>query len=179
MKKLKQTLHFILAMGGYVVTSIVLEHTLYTSIQLSQSSTPIKPSPINIPDVPRPQQPTSRPIYYSVTRSTTKRPKQKPTVRPRPTTTTVGFSNGIKHNIFFNLSQHSDCGRTAQDSDINPLISKGWKISRGQWPWLAAIFLVKIEFEFQCAGTILTNKHVITGALKISLRYRPVSPCTG
>jgi len=152
---------------GYVVTSIVLEHTLYTN---TQSSSPNKSPSMKFPDVSEPQQP-NRLVYRLVTRSTTtQRPKQKPTIS-RPITTTIGFSNEIKHNLFFNLSERNDCGRIAQDSDINPLISKGMKISRGQWPWLAAIFLVKIKFEFQCAGTILTNKHIITGALKISLRY--------
>lgn len=37
----------------------------------------------------------------------------------------------------------------------------------GPWPWLVAIFVVRIKFEFQCAGSILTNKHIITGFKKL------------
>lgn len=147
---------------GHIVTSIVLEHTLYPSnIPLSQRP---NESPMNFrPDFLWP--PTTRPAVNPIptTRPTsTQRPKKKPTAS-RPTTT-VGLSEGIGNNVFLNPTQRNDCGRTAQSSNINPLISKGERISPGQWPWLVAIFLVKIEFEFQCAGSILTNRHVTTAA---------------
>lgn len=65
------------------------------------------------------------------------------------------------------FSENNDnCGRNININEINPLISKGMKTSPGQWPWLVALFVVKIEFEFQCAGSLVTNRHVITGALK-------------
>ncbi|EZA54024.1 hypothetical protein DMN91_000272 [Ooceraea biroi] len=149
---------------GHIVTSIMLEHNLYPpNIPLSQSSIP-NASPMFPfrPDIFW-QQPTIGPVYSTSNRPTVQRPitqrpitiqrpKKKPAT-PRPTTT-VGLSDG----------QRNECGRTAQTSDINLLISKGVKTSPGQWPWLVAIFLVKIEFEFQCAGSILTNRHVITAA---------------
>ena len=62
-----------------------------------------------------------------------------------------------------NNNQQSDleCGRSS--NKINPLIVSGEKTYRGQWPWLAAIFVVKLVFEFQCAGTLISNNHIITG----------------
>lgn len=54
------------------------------------------------------------------------------------------------------------CGR-ANPRGVNYLIANGQRTSPGQWPWLAAIFLTKIEYEFQCAGSLVTEKHVITG----------------
>jgi len=33
----------------------------------------------------------------------------------------------------------------------------------GQWPWLVALFAMRPNYEFKCAGSILTNKHIITG----------------
>lgn len=168
----KCLLYFILA-TGHIVTSIVLEHTLYPSnIPLSQRP---NESPMNFrPDFLWP--PTTRPAVNPIptTRPTsTQRPKKKPTAS-RPTTT-VGLSEGIGNNVFLNPTQRNDCGRTAQSSNINPLISKGERISPGQWPWLVAIFLVKIEFEFQCAGSILTNRHVTTGVFEISLPRGKIS----
>lgn len=54
------------------------------------------------------------------------------------------------------------CGRSSIEP-VNPLIAGGEKASPGQWPWVAAIFLVKLKFEFQCAGTLISNTHIITG----------------
>lgn len=54
------------------------------------------------------------------------------------------------------------CGRSSIEP-VNPLIARGEKASPGQWPWVVAIFLVKLEFEFQCAGTLISNTHIITG----------------
>ncbi|EFN68362.1 Serine protease gd [Camponotus floridanus] len=123
--------------------------------------------PIYQPITQRPiYQPTTtqRPIYQS---TTTRRTTKKPTViTQRPT-----FSDQINNNPFLRpppvqQSYIYECGISNQPitNNINPLISKGMKTSPGQWPWLVALFLVKIKFEFQCAGSILTQKHVITAA---------------
>ncbi|KAK0162657.1 hypothetical protein PV327_006417 [Microctonus hyperodae] len=47
---------------------------------------------------------------------------------------------------------------------INLSIGNGEKISPGQWPWLVAIFVIKKIFEFQCAGSLITDRHVLTVA---------------
>ncbi|CAL7944455.1 unnamed protein product [Xylocopa violacea] len=62
--------------------------------------------------------------------------------------------------ISLNQPNNLDCGRglpiapVAGDSEVSP----------GQWPWVVAIFIVKREFVFQCTGTLVTNKHVISAA---------------
>ncbi|XP_012221794.1 serine protease gd-like isoform X2 [Linepithema humile] len=133
---------------GRVVTSIVLEHTLYPPnvVPLSQNSYPIHAT-----------RPTNRP--------TTQRPKKKPTtIHP---ITTIDLSEGINNNMFLNSAQQNAnnvCGVSTHTNDINLLISKGVETSPGQWPWLVAIFIVKLEFKFQCAGSLVTNKHIITAA---------------
>lgn len=159
------------------MTSIMLEHTLYPPnvLPLSQSSDP-NGSPQQNPPAPLPVYTTSRPpnrpviIQRPPNRPVTTRPKKKP-IASRPTTVTL--SDGISNNPFLNppflnppvqQNNNNECGISTHTNNINLLISKGMKTSPGQWPWLAALFIVKLKFEFQCAGSILTNKHVITGA---------------
>jgi len=117
---------------------------------------------------------TKRPIYQP---TTTQRPIYQSTTTPRRTTkkSTVTtqrptFSDEINNNPFLKpppvqQSYIYECGISNQPitNNINPLISMGMKTSPGQWPWLVALFLVRTTFEFQCAGSILTQKHVITG----------------
>lgn len=81
-----------------------------------------------------------------VTQATTK-PTIKPTIKPTTIDTTI------------------ECGRRANiNMDIVvPLISIGEETSPGDWPWLAAIFVVTVKYDFQCAGSLVTNRHVITG----------------
>ncbi|XP_014473476.1 PREDICTED: serine protease gd-like isoform X2 [Dinoponera quadriceps] len=173
---------------GPVVTSIVLEHTLYPPqmVPLSQ----------NTPSYVRPSQNTYHPVYIHLPEVQTMRPfftiptiqpsrrptesKKKP-LTPRPVTTErIDLSDEIDKNIFLNPNipqsrpqlqsqpqpsqNNGDCGRSVNTNEINPLISKGMSISPGQWPWLVALFLVKIDFEFQCAGSLVTKRHVITAA---------------
>ncbi|XP_029163174.1 serine protease gd-like isoform X2 [Nylanderia fulva] len=63
-----------------------------------------------------------------------------------------------------NNNNNNECGISTNTSNVNLLIAKGMKTTPGQWPWLVALFVVKISYEFQCAGSILTNKHIITAA---------------
>lgn len=172
------------------MTSIILEHTLYPPnvLPLSQSSYPNGSPQQNLPPPPSiytTSRPSNRPviIQHPPNQPVTTRPKKKPTTtrppnqpvttRPKkkPTTshpTTVTLSDGIHNNPFLNppvqQNNNNECGISTQTNNINLLISKGMKTSPGQWPWLVALFIVKLKFEFQCAGSILTNKHVITGA---------------
>ncbi|XP_039301700.1 serine protease gd [Solenopsis invicta] len=53
------------------------------------------------------------------------------------------------------------------------------RVRRGEWPWLAAIFVANRigSIQFQCGGSVLTTKHVITGTLKNrrkTIRYEKV-----
>lgn len=117
----------------------MLNHTLFPPHVLSVGTQPatginLTPSTIDRPEFP---------FIYS------------------PLQTELNVSNVRPTPVNNNRQSDLTCGRSS--NKINPLIVSGEKTYHGQWPWLAAIFLVKLEFEFQCAGTLVSNNHVITG----------------
>ncbi|XP_076749394.1 serine protease gd [Xylocopa sonorina] len=77
-----------------------------------------------------------------------------PPTTPKPVTTTAKTS--VQTN-------YRECGRINVDR-VNPLVAGGSIALPGQWPWLVAIFIVRFEFEYRCAGSLVTNRHVITAA---------------
>lgn len=101
---------------------------------------------------------------------------------PDPSSTTL--SKGIENNPFLSQLQAQNPTQvitTAVNDNIkcgvpsisytdtpNPLVVNGEKTRPGEWPWLVALFAaIRIEkFQFQCGGSILTTKHIITGTLK-------------
>lgn len=177
--KFKNLIHIIYfvhlsAASGRIVTSIVLEHTLFPPriltiptnqennldaqpnfndfIQFDQISfSPFIPeTPSRLPTLPPPP------------------PLLSPSPSPRPSSRHPPLLSSIPSKVLSEkkpLNNNDDeCGRVnIQNSNINPLIAKGVKTSPGQWPWLVAIFVVKIQFEFHCTGTLVTNKHIVTG----------------
>ncbi|XP_046682180.1 serine protease gd-like isoform X2 [Homalodisca vitripennis] len=45
----------------------------------------------------------------------------------------------------------------------NPLVLGGRLIKRGEWPWLAAVFVVNsLGLEFHCSGSIITRSYILT-----------------
>ncbi|KAK2580271.1 hypothetical protein KPH14_012519 [Odynerus spinipes] len=151
--------------SGRVVTSIFLEHTLFPPGILPTSGSQgnsVETRP-NFDEFVPPVQ-DQRPNVITIPLPTQTRPN--PSLPSKMTTEKPFFSN--KDNTFdtFESSNYSDCGRSSNNNNgtINLLIARGMKTSPGQWPWLVAIFIVKIEFEFQCAGSLVTNKHIITAA---------------
>jgi len=66
---------------------------------------------------------------------------------------------------------NNECGIRNTDHK-NLLISNGVRTMRGQWPWLVALFAMRLNYKFKCAGSILTTKHIITGKKsKKNIRY--------
>ncbi|KOC62369.1 Serine protease gd [Habropoda laboriosa] len=135
--------------NGPIVTSIVLNHTLYPPGALPGLETEVNtianyPTVENLP--PQRPQPTKSqdPIYPNFPPVTIPIPTQRPRTN--------------------NEQDNQTCGRPTATSKINLLVVRGEKTSHGQWPWLAAIFIVKKNFEYQCAGTLVSNIHVITAA---------------
>ena len=117
----------------------MLNHTLYPPHALSVGTQPaINTNPIPL-IIGRPEFP----FIYS------------------PLETQLNVSNVRPAPANNNRQSDLTCGQSS--NKINPLIVSGEKTYRGQWPWLAAIFLIKLEFEFQCAGSLISNNHVITG----------------
>lgn len=70
-------------------------------------------------------------------------------------------------NINNTNNNNDDCGITLYYSDgTNSVMPTGEKTFPGQWPWIVAFYLLIIDErvnEFQCSGTLLTTKHIITG----------------
>lgn len=65
--------------------------------------------------------------------------------------------------------KHDDevCG---QQFVLAGLIAGGNKTVRGEWPWLVALEL-KPDGMFFCAGTLISEKHVLSGELCNFCRY--------
>lgn len=65
---------------------------------------------------------------------------------------------------------NNECGVTSYYTDnINSQIANGEETLPGQWPWLVALFILipdELVNRFQCSGSILTTKHIITGMLR-------------
>jgi len=63
-------------------------------------------------------------------------------------------------------NNNHECGISSRTGNTNLLIANGQKTSPGEWPWLAVLFVVKNDgYKFLCGGSILTNKHILTGIL--------------
>lgn len=53
------------------------------------------------------------------------------------------------------------CGRSTV---ANSLVVHGEPVSRGAYPWLVAMFWLKnLGPEFRCSGSLVSDRHVITG----------------
>jgi len=76
----------------------------------------------------------------------------------------ITMINNIDNNIIINNddNKNNECGISNTDYK-NLLISNGVEIMPGQWPWLVTFFVVMQKYDFKCAGSILTTKHIITG----------------
>lgn len=65
------------------------------------------------------------------------------------------------------------CGTRHAESEITPLIFGGEETQRGDWPWIVAIYLNKaIGLSFNCGGTLISSKTVITAAHCINTSTR-------
>ncbi|XP_078044399.1 venom prothrombin activator trocarin-D [Augochlora pura] len=156
---------------GQLVTSIVLNHTLYPPgvPLLNVDERNIGPGFANVADSPSqvlsPDTDTSSrdpvPVFPNVQTPPPPRPTPTP-LRPTPTPKPSSPIQPVPHVVDFVTQQ--ECGRF-NASGINFLIAGGEKINRGEYPWLAAIFLVLVpRYKFHCAGSLVTPNHVITAA---------------
>ncbi|XP_034183839.2 serine protease gd isoform X1 [Osmia lignaria lignaria] len=163
---------------GPIVTSIVLNHTLYPPgvLPLSEDQGNMIPNYPKIDNVSQnyPKVNNVSSDYPKVDNIPPNYPKidtsPSPPVSPEtpifepflPPNTVV--PNGTPKPPPSNGNNNFECGRSSNTIKINPLVAGGVKASPGHWPWLVAIFIVKFDFMFQCAGTLVTNTHIITAA---------------
>nr|CAD7402977.1 unnamed protein product [Timema cristinae] len=67
-------------------------------------------------------------------------------------------------------NQFKKCGFV--DVQPTPLITKGQKTSRGQWPWHTALYQSKgIDLSYICGGSLISSKAVITGLRSVQLEW--------
>ncbi|XP_012282756.1 serine protease gd [Orussus abietinus] len=166
------------AMGPFV-TSIVLEHTLFPPEVIHLSEGPLKPGswgdyfgghpeavntevettsleplPSRVESLPSSLEPKPMPMEPSSMPNSMLKPEPGAMLNPRPQ---------LETSPFFYPEIDETCGRPRSDN-VNLLIAKGERTRPGQWPWLVGIFFVKLKFEFQCAGSLISNRHVLTAA---------------
>ncbi|XP_033299819.1 proclotting enzyme-like isoform X1 [Bombus bifarius] len=132
--------------SGPIVTSIVLNHTLYPPANVL-SKQPEFNNNNNWNGM--------RNIYPPPSMIDRREPSQPPQIGSNVPNIKLVPPNNEQINLA--------CGRSSIEP-VNPLIARGEKASPGQWPWVVAIFLVKLKFEFQCSGTLISNTHIITAA---------------
>ncbi|CAG9862269.1 unnamed protein product [Phyllotreta striolata] len=114
-----------------------------------------------------------------------------PTVQPVPQQTTppppgvgVGspdLSFGDDFELVSKGSEQSTrpyddvCGRSTPKTI--PLIFNGHEVPKGAYPWLVAIFAVKPNgLNYKCAGSLISNRHVVTAAHCVQTSTRRVRP---
>ncbi|XP_043267089.1 serine protease gd-like isoform X2 [Venturia canescens] len=145
---------------GPIVTTIYLEHTLYPPGVIALSDDEPTSKDPDFLDIP-PNRP-------GINFSPDPTEQSSPDTFLSPDGNDPTFLNVEKPILDGNKADLLDnykkiCGRV-NTAGVNYLIANGDRTSPGQWPWLAAIFVAKIEFEFQCAGSLITDKHIITAA---------------
>ncbi|KAG8277454.1 hypothetical protein J6590_041620 [Homalodisca vitripennis] len=80
------------------------------------------------------------------------------TLRQVPTTVQPPMKH--KPKIFHHIDPGGECGIAVT---ANPLVLGGRLIKRGEWPWLAAVFVVNsLGLEFHCSGSIITRSYILT-----------------
>ncbi|XP_063541271.1 serine protease gd-like [Cydia strobilella] len=114
------------------------------------------------PAPPPPPTPSGGPDEYYLLElpfhtTTTRRPT---TPAPRPQTTSIYPSMPARTPSF-----SSECGVVAGGNEHVPLIYHGTDYTRGDWPWLVAIYKRKDgSLTFACSGTLVSDRHVVSAA---------------
>ena len=169
---------------GPIVTTIFLEHSFYPSglpiiVDNKLPSTPANSSNnlgnLDMSQDPNTSRPTSRPnlnFYHPAVSTSDEHKDDTPFI---PTPIPIPIQDIRQRNPGFNPTNpflrptsnaiEENCGRVFTE-DVTLLIANGESTKAGQWPWLVAIFIAKKDFEYQCAGSLVSDRHVLTGRVK-------------
>ncbi|XP_063708617.1 serine protease gd-like [Culicoides brevitarsis] len=148
--------------GGGIVTMIKLEHTLYTAAAGRALHAQLKQQQ-------QQQSVSAKPVN----------------VRKRVTSTSTTTEANYDDEYYDDLPESNEV-RTQTTSEVcgkpvltTPLIFGGDEASRGQFPWLAALYRKrkKGSTEFKCGATLVSRNAVITAAhcLKFDSHVMPVN----
>lgn len=163
---------------GQVITTINLEHTLYTQLQPNglpngnsfQYQRPVDSNqlPFNVYPAPRPVQqfqPQPQPRPTEPPRIAYQPETQRTTFLPAPTRP-ASRPNTARTTITPPVSSASiTCGRPSS-SFLNRLSFYGERVDKGQFPWIAPLFERSPSREptYICGSTIISTRHLITAA---------------
>lgn len=65
-----------------------------------------------------------------------------------------------------------ECGMVAGGNHYMPLVYNGTPYNRGDLPWLVAIYKSRgSTIGFICGGTLVSNRHVVTGEYFLNAYY--------
>ncbi|XP_028982560.1 serine protease gd-like [Diachasma alloeum] len=143
-----------------VVTNIFLEHYLYPAgvnpglNAASQSNNNNPENPFNHKELEN--YPFSD-EKYPITPSFSLPTGQPPTHRPP----TAAPAEPLFDSTLLNFYQDENCGKS---NNVDRSTTNDTRTYPGQWPWLVAIFVARYNFEFQCSGNLITDKHILTAA---------------
>ncbi|XP_059479409.1 chymotrypsin-C-like [Neocloeon triangulifer] len=140
---------------GGTHTTLSLVHTLASDIPITFSTYP-KSTTSEMPpmiDIRHDNRPEIEVEFHSPDILETGIPQ------PRPTTPGVTLTRVSPPKI---SGQDEECGRPVLR---NNLVVQGKNVTKGLWPWLAAIFFTTASGQaFQCGGSLVSKRHVITAA---------------
>ncbi|XP_052891151.1 serine protease gd-like [Anopheles moucheti] len=169
---------------GQIVTTINLDHTLFTQVQQQTNGNgnnfntiqyqPPQNTALQTPvyqpvQTPQPQAPVYRPVqapqqqapvYQPIQKPVQQAPVYRPVQTPKPERPiqrpTVDYSSNVDESSI-------GCGQPAQV--FNRLSINGIRSPKGQFPWAAPIFHnERSKPKYICGSTIITKQHLVTAA---------------
>ncbi|XP_026488066.2 serine protease gd-like [Vanessa tameamea] len=170
--------------GAAYVTTISLQHMLFfksgTNGLYAMINPPTQTPP---PEIQYVQSPPLQTINNNVNNQSPLRPNEEedPTrtteryhgTTRKPTGLTTKRPWPIKQSDKGQNSQQPggslnalECGISGDGArDYVPLVYNGLSYDRGEWPWLVALYKRKFSsLSYICAGTLISEKHVVTAA---------------
>jgi len=158
--RFKRLLYFVSA-NGNIKSNIELGHIVFANESFSQKSW-LNPLRRNVSTYR-----INNPTHYRLNYPHLNHSRPTTIVLPKRENSNNLYWKSRQFNNDSNINDDNNiCGISSHTgSTIDLLISNGQKTYPGQWPWLVALFIVRNVYEFQCAGTLLTNRHVLTGRL--------------
>ncbi|XP_011867338.1 PREDICTED: transmembrane protease serine 9-like [Vollenhovia emeryi] len=170
---------------NYIVYVDVAKYIPWIVQQITTIVPPSQPVTTTTP-LPVPTLNTKRPSHSTIATPIFERPHYNEIDCGRPSTTYLLDKGGMSSHAaqwpwlvalfvpISNLRFHcagtllttrhviiDQCGRAGY---VNQLVTRGESTNPAEWPWLVALFVLRPNLKYQCAGTVLTTRHVITAA---------------